>query len=91
MRKEFIKREKNKSTRKLVDWKVFGRWVKDSLKREEQTKKRKQKGKFKRCASNYQRGTETVTGNDAFDLIITPRREYSNEPTGNAKKLWCDL
>ena len=33
-----MEREKDKTTRKLVDWKVFGRWAEESLQREEQSK-----------------------------------------------------
>ena len=38
LRGELIKKERNKMTQKLVDWKIFGRWAEESLKREEQAK-----------------------------------------------------
>ena len=38
LRRELIKREKDKTTQKLVNWKIFGRWAEESLKKEEQAK-----------------------------------------------------
>ena len=42
-----MEREKGKTIRKLVDWKICGRWAEESLKGEEQTKSASIKGSLK--------------------------------------------
>ena len=47
LRRELIEKERYKTTQKLVDWKIFGRWAEESLKREEQVKNASIRGSLK--------------------------------------------